>query len=97
MKIETPQKRQPCDMSTWHRITEDDGSTVAYVPDIVTAQQVIETERVRAVNAELIHACKLGLNALSVPYENGKGSVDATKALHAFGNLKFALSRAGSE
>jgi len=58
MKIETPQKRQPCDMSTWHRITEDDGSTVAYVPDIV---------------------------------------VDATKALHAFGNLKFALSRAGSE
>ena len=58
MKIETPQKRQPCDMSSWHRVAEDDGSTVAYVPDAATAQQVIETERLRAVNAELVETLK---------------------------------------
>ena len=82
MKIETPQKRQPCDMSSWHRVAEDDGSTVAYVPDIVTAQQVIEAERLWAVNAELVEACKLAKSLLEgLDRTNGNVYQDICEAL----------------
>ena len=82
MKIEQPQKRQPCDMSAWHRVTEDDGSTVAYVPDIVTAQQVIETERLRAVNAELVEVCKEAKSLLEgLDRTNGNVYQDICEAL----------------
>lgn len=43
---------------------------------------------------ELLHAAKLALDALTTTYENGKGIVDAEKALHAFGNLKAAITAA---
>jgi len=39
-QIELPKKRQDCNMSTWHRVTEKDGSTIAYCPDIVTAREI---------------------------------------------------------
>ena len=41
--IKGPQKRKPCDMSTWHRVCDKDGSTIAYCPDIVTAKQIEST------------------------------------------------------
>ena len=39
-QIEGPNKRQDCNMSYWHRIADEDGSTIAYCPDIVTAREI---------------------------------------------------------
>ena len=54
---------------------------------------------VKSVNNHhaLKHACKLAMDALTTTYENGKGVVDAQAALHAFGNLKAALTAVGKE
>ena len=54
-QIELPKKRQDCNMSTWHRVTEKDGSTIAYCPDIVTAREI-------ATIPELIEACESIIN-----------------------------------
>ena len=43
---------------------------------------------------DVFEACKLALGVLSVEYENGKGIVAASVALHAFGNLKAAIAKA---
>lgn len=79
-----------CDLETWQteEETEANARLIADAPQLAE-----ENERLRTVNAELIHACELALKALSVEYGDGKGTVDATKALHAFGNLKAALAR----
>jgi len=45
------------------------------------------------INRELAYAVKLAIDALAVKYRDGKGTVDAKKALHALGNLKSALSQ----
>lgn len=47
-----------------------------------------------AAGKDVIHTCKLALDALTTKYENGVGVVDAEKALHAFGNLKDTLAKA---
>lgn len=49
MKIEGPEDRGPVRftpdearafMASWYRVVEDDGSTVAYAPDVVTARLI---------------------------------------------------------
>ena len=47
-----------------------------------------------AAAPDLLHAAKLALKTLTVGYENGKGIVNAEMALHAFGNLKYAINKA---
>lgn len=41
LKSEGPKRRRKCDLSSWSRVAADDGSTVAYVPDIETARSII--------------------------------------------------------
>jgi len=50
-KVEGPRDRGPQGMSAWHRIVAEDGSTIAYAPDVVTANKI-------AVVDELYEACK---------------------------------------
>ncbi len=38
--VEGPQKRQPSDLSSWCRIMDTNGSTIAYTPDDTTAQEI---------------------------------------------------------
>ena len=50
VRVESPVKTNkrfnkiPSDlfMGTWYRVAEDDGSTVAYTPDVVTAKFIAE-------------------------------------------------------
>ena len=56
--IENPMKRKNCNMSTWYRITEDDGSTIAYCPDVVTAK-LVDTA------PDLLEACEKLLDMIT--------------------------------
>lgn len=57
--VETPAERSckgkqflfKCDMRSWHRIVAEDGSTVGFAPDIVTARQF-------AASPDLFEACE---------------------------------------
>uniref|UniRef100_A0A6H1ZWR9 Uncharacterized protein n=1 Tax=viral metagenome TaxID=1070528 RepID=A0A6H1ZWR9_9ZZZZ len=73
---------------------EEDFAEVVALCHPANAALIIE-----AVNNHhaLKHACKLALDALTTTYENGKGVVNAQAALHAFGNLKAALTAVGKE
>ncbi|MDD5265147.1 MAG: hypothetical protein PHU43_10000, partial [Candidatus Bipolaricaulis sp.] len=53
--------------------------------------------RLIAAAPDLYQACRLAMSVLAVEYENGTGKLDASKALHAFGNLKYAVARADGE
>ena len=39
-QVEGPSPRTACNMTSWCRVKEADGSTVAYVPDQVTADTI---------------------------------------------------------
>ena len=98
MKHEGPQKRKPCDMSTWHRVTEDDGSTVAYAPDIVTAQQIADAPRLYEENERLRAAAKQAIRVLShikdAPKADPLKYIPISAYTKAYDDLKAALSRA---
>lgn len=49
----------------WHRVVEDDGSTVAYCPDVVTANMIIQAEKTRHY---LIDRCRTTCPAVSLGY-----------------------------
>lgn len=53
MSVEGPCKREKCDFSTWHRVIENDGSTIAYVPDEVTAYRIDTSELLLSVCREI--------------------------------------------
>ena len=40
--VESPQKRKNCNFSSWCRVVDKDGSTIAYVPDHATAITIVE-------------------------------------------------------
>ena len=68
-------------------IDEKTGKNIAVSYDIKDADLI-------AAAPDLLHACKLAINVLSIGYENGKGIVDAGEALHAFENLNLAINKA---
>ncbi len=45
--VEGPERRKPCDMSSWHRVTMQDGSTAAYTPDRAMARMHPYVEQLR--------------------------------------------------
>ena len=61
MKIEqvrrpqSPAKREGW-LRGWYRVAEDDGSTVAYCPDVATANMIIEAAEIRQY---LIDRCRI--------------------------------------
>jgi len=62
--VETPAERSckgkqflfKCDMRSWHRIFDADGSTVGFAPDIVTARQFAAApDLLNALTVAVIH------------------------------------------
>ena len=38
--VEGPKERVDCNFSSWNRVVDEDGSTIAYTPDHVTARTI---------------------------------------------------------
>ncbi len=61
--VEIERKRKDCNLSSWCRIVAEDGSTVGYTPDHVTA-------RIHAAAPELLEALRVAVSYI------GKGVAD---------------------
>lgn len=61
-----------CDMRSWHRIVDTDGSTVGFAPDIVTARQFAASPiMLEVLKKALLHAQLLGSGQES-PYSDAE-------------------------
>jgi len=89
--VEGPRDRGPQGMSAWHRVIAEDGSTIAYAPDIVTANKI-------AVVDELYGVCKHTLSIFISTWYEIKGDKTITRmaffkdAMNAIVDLKNALA-----
>jgi hypothetical protein len=76
-------------------IRDSRGNKVCRINIIAGPDDPREVANLFAAAPDMYEACKLALSALQVEYSDGKGIVDAQKALHAFGNLRAAIAKAG--
>ena len=81
--VEGPKKRKRCDFSSWARVVERDGSTVAYVPSVVYAQIFSATQLLLAVCQEIADDPRCDL-------------VDSERRIRLYNALEKALPKEGN-